>query len=90
LRFYIFLGKVAGRALAVIVLASTVAGAVGIPRAEYPVAVDDMRVSGNVYYLVRNGTFREWQQRHHRGGDFVIFSDFCYVMLQEPIKLRFA
>nr|WP_254608176.1 DUF6402 family protein [Burkholderia lata] len=66
------------------------AGAAGIPRAEYPVAVDDTRVSGNVYYPVRNGSFREWQQRHHRGGDFVVFSDYRYVTLREPIKLRFA
>ncbi|MCA8021987.1 DUF6402 family protein [Burkholderia metallica] len=33
----------------------------------------DVRVAGNVYYPVRNNSFREWQQRHRRGGDFVIF-----------------
>ncbi|WP_287727587.1 DUF6402 family protein [Burkholderia sp.] len=49
-----------------------------------------MRVVGNVYYPVRNNSFREWQQRHRRGGDFVIFSDHRYVTLREPIRLRFA
>ncbi|WP_423393275.1 DUF6402 family protein [Burkholderia sp. LMG 21824] len=51
----------------------TVAGAADIPRVEYPVAVVDVRVVGNVYYPVRNNSFREWQQRHRRGGDFIIF-----------------
>ncbi|WP_404822597.1 DUF6402 family protein [Burkholderia metallica] len=51
----------------------TVAGAADIPWVEYPVAVGDVRVAGNVYYPVRNNSFREWQQRHRRGGDFVIF-----------------
>ncbi|WP_425128494.1 DUF6402 family protein [Burkholderia metallica] len=49
------------------------AGAADIPWVEYPVAVGDVRVAGNVYYPVRNNSFREWQQRHRRGGDFVIF-----------------
>ncbi|WP_438820096.1 DUF6402 family protein [Burkholderia lata] len=79
-----------GRASAVIVPASAVAGTADIPRVEYPIGFDDMRVAGNIYCQIRNGSFREWQQRHHRGGDFVVFSDYRYVTLREPIKLRFA
>lgn len=75
---------------AVIVPASVAAGAAGIPWIDHPVAVGDVRVVGNVYYPVRNNSFREWQQRHRRGGDFVIFSDHRYVTLREPIRLRFA
>ncbi|MEK6357695.1 MAG: DUF6402 family protein [Burkholderia cenocepacia] len=49
-----------------------------------------MRVRENVYYPVRNSSFRQWQLRHQRGGDFVIFSDYRYITLRQPIQLRFA
>ncbi|WP_419685582.1 DUF6402 family protein [Burkholderia theae] len=75
---------------AAIVPASLAAGAAGIPWIDYPVAIGDMRVPGNVYYPVRNSSFRQWQQRYRRGGDFVIFSDYRYIRLREPIQLRFA
>ncbi|WP_423371827.1 DUF6402 family protein [Burkholderia sp. LMG 32019] len=75
---------------AAIVPASLAAGAAGISWIDYPIAIGDMRVPGNVYYPVRNSSFRQWQQRYRRGGDFVIFSDHRYIRLREPIQLRFA
>jgi len=59
LRLFIFLGKVAGRAFAVVVPAATLVGAPGTPEVEHPVVVDDGRVVGNVYYSVWNNSFRE-------------------------------
>lgn len=74
----------------VIVPAAGGAGIAGIPWIDYPVAVGDIRVRENVYYPVRNSSFRQWQLRHQRGGDFVIFSDYRYITLRQPIQLRFA
>ncbi|WP_257128129.1 DUF6402 family protein [Burkholderia sp. MSMB1072] len=44
---------------------------------------------GKVYYPVRNRSFRDWQIRHHRGGDFIIFSDYRSIMLDKPITVYF-
>nr|WP_269764537.1 DUF6402 family protein [Burkholderia ambifaria] len=44
---------------------------------------------GKVYYPVRNRSFRDWQARHHRGGDFIIFSDYKPIMLDKPITVYF-
>ncbi|WP_198360187.1 DUF6402 family protein [Burkholderia ubonensis] len=74
----------------VIVPASMAAVVAGIPWVDYPVAVGDTRIPGNVYYPIRNSSFREWQQHHNRGGDFVIFSDHRHITLREPIQLRFT
>lgn len=44
---------------------------------------------GKIYYPVRNRSFREWQARYHRGGDFIIFSDYRPIMLAKPITVYF-
>ncbi|WP_221624068.1 DUF6402 family protein [Burkholderia sp. Bp8998] len=41
----------------------------------------------NIYYPVRNSDFREWQKKHKRGGDFIIFSDKKFVRLDKPIRV---
>lgn len=72
----------------VIVPAPVGAGLLGGTFPDYPVAVGDMRVRGNVYYPVRNSSFRRWQQIHHRGGDFIIYSDYRLVRLPRPIEIE--
>lgn len=72
----------------IIVPATGAAGLAGIRWPDYPVAVGDARVPGNVYYPVRNDSFRKWQQIHHRGGDFIIYSDRRYITLRQPIEIE--
>ncbi len=71
----------------IIVPATGIAGLAGIQWPDYPVAVGDARVSGNVHYAVRNSSFRRWQEIHHRGGDFMVYSDYRYVTLRQPIEI---
>ncbi|MFM0070639.1 DUF6402 family protein [Paraburkholderia sediminicola] len=73
----------------VIVPATGAAGLAGVSWPDYPVAVGDMRVRGNVYYPVRNSSFREWQKIHQQGGDFIIFSDYRFVTLLKPVEIEF-
>ncbi|MGV2289830.1 DUF6402 family protein [Trinickia sp. YCB016] len=73
----------------IIVPATGAAGIAGIRWIDYPVAIGDVRVRDNVYYPVRNSSFREWQRRHHRGGDFVAYSDYRFIKLHQPIEIRF-
>lgn len=73
----------------VIVPATGAAGIARIHWLDYPVTVGDMRVKGNVYYPVKNGSFRDWQRRHDRGGDFVVFSDHRLITLPQPIVVDF-
>jgi hypothetical protein len=54
---------------------------------EYPVAVGDPRVAGNVYYPVQNKDFRQWAIKHQRGGDFIVYSDYRFVPVSPPIKV---
>ena len=42
----------------------------------------------NIYYPVRNNDFRTWQQKHGRGGDFIIYSDCIWVTLRRPITVK--
>ncbi|RQZ19157.1 hypothetical protein DIE15_05360 [Burkholderia sp. Bp9031] len=58
-----------------------------IPQLNYPVAVGDVRKKRNLYYPVRNSDFREWQKKHKRGGDFIIFSDKKFVRLDKSIRV---
>lgn len=74
----------------VLVPATGAAGIAGIRWLDYPVVAEGKRSRGNIYYPVRNKSFREWQLRHRRGGDFVIFSDYRCVTLPEPIEIEFS
>jgi hypothetical protein len=56
--------------------------------ADSAVTVGDPSVRGSMYYPIWNKSFRQWQRIHHRGGDFVILSDFKAVNLNPPITIR--
>ncbi len=58
-----------------------------LPYVDYPVAIGDVRVSGNVYYPVKNSSFRQWAMRHKRGGDFVVYSDWRFVPIYPPMTV---
>ncbi|WP_155626449.1 DUF6402 family protein [Burkholderia diffusa] len=73
----------------VLVPATAAAGIAGIRWLDYPVVVEGKRSRDNIYYPVRNKSFREWQLRHRRGGDFIIFSDYRRVTLPHPIEIEF-
>jgi hypothetical protein len=42
----------------------------------------------NIYHPVRNSDFRAWQQKHGRGGDFIIYSNCMWVTLRRPITVK--
>lgn len=42
----------------------------------------------NIFYPVRNSDFRAWQQKHGRGGDFILYSDRMWVTLHRPITVK--
>ncbi|SAK94503.1 hypothetical protein AWB80_06977 [Caballeronia pedi] len=54
---------------------------------ESAVSIGNARKAGNVYYPIRNSSFRDWQNKHHRGGDFVIFSDLRVVNFDPPLEV---
>jgi Family of unknown function (DUF6402) len=58
---------------------------------DYPVLVGDMPgdlfKKDAVFYPIRNKTFREWQLKHKRGGDFVICTDYKPIRLSTPIRV---
>ncbi|MCC8404137.1 DUF6402 family protein [Paraburkholderia sp. MMS20-SJTN17] len=54
---------------------------------EYPVAVGNAQVAGNVYYPVQNKDFRQWALKHQRGGDFIVYSDYRFVPLNPPMTV---
>ncbi|WP_242540449.1 DUF6402 family protein [Trinickia mobilis] len=63
------------------------------PWLDYPVVTgnisENLYKRGKVYYPVRNKSFREWQLKHRRGGDFIIYSDWKSIRLERPIKVYF-
>ncbi|WP_175717071.1 DUF6402 family protein [Burkholderia anthina] len=77
----------------VIVPSYTAANLAEQPWFDFPVVsgstVANLYEPGKVYYPVRNRSFREWQTRHHRGGDFIIFSDYMPILLAKPITVYF-
>jgi hypothetical protein len=56
---------------------------------EYPVAVGNSKVAGNVYYPVQNNDFRQWAIKHQRGGDFIVYTDYRFVPINPPITVHF-
>ena len=38
------------------------------------------------YYPIYNKSYREWREKHKRGGDFMIYSKPKYMKLKKPIK----
>lgn len=47
----------------------------------------DKKIS-DVVYPVRNRDFRNWQMKHQRGGDFIIYSDSRFITLRRPIRVQ--
>jgi hypothetical protein len=77
----------------IIVPVTLVANAANTPWLDFPVVVgagyENLRIRGRVYYPIRNASFREWQTKHHRGGDFIIYSDCKSIQLEKPITVNF-
>lgn len=53
-----------------------------------PVYQDPLRANFNVLYPVKNKDFRNWQIKHNRGGDFIIYTNRHPIRLQQPIKIN--
>lgn len=72
----------------------TAANFANVPWLDYPVVTGDLAENlfrrGKVYYPVRNRSFRECQRKHHRGGDFIIYSDYKPFLLEKPITVYFS
>ncbi|MFP3564288.1 DUF6402 family protein [Paraburkholderia sp. SIMBA_030] len=58
-----------------------------IPYVESPVTLGNPVIKGEVHYPIHNSDFRQWQIRHQRGGDFVVFTDRRFVPVVPPIKV---
>ncbi|GAC1320772.1 MAG: DUF6402 family protein [Aquirhabdus sp.] len=56
----------------------------------YPITKGNMYDKGNVFYPIRNKDFREWQQKHQQGGDFMIYSDRKSIVLDNPITVKLS
>ena len=53
----------------------------------YPVVDGSIHEKDNVLYPVTNGDYRNWRQKHGRGGDFMIYTDRISVRLARPIRI---
>ncbi|GAB2903864.1 DUF6402 family protein [Paraburkholderia jirisanensis] len=42
----------------------------------------------DVYFPVHNSHYRYWREKHHRGGDFMVYSKPVYLKLKKPINLE--
>ncbi|VWD49867.1 hypothetical protein BLA50215_06055 [Burkholderia lata] len=42
----------------------------------------------DVYYPIYNGDYSHWREKHHQGGDLMIYSKPAYVKLNKPIELQ--
>lgn len=53
-----------------------------------PVIQGDLKAKNAVLYPVTNADYRAWRHRHHRGGDFMIYTKPLSVRLPRPIKIN--
>ncbi|WP_196799081.1 DUF6402 family protein [Burkholderia cepacia] len=42
----------------------------------------------DVFYPVYNSDYSRWRNKHHRGGDFMVYSKPVYLKLRKPIDIR--
>lgn len=42
----------------------------------------------DVYFPVFNADYTRWREKHHRGGDFMVYSKPVYLKLKKPIDLK--
>lgn len=82
-----YLGHWSTDGVIVIPLDAVAATSPYIPYIESSVTLGDPVIKGNVYYPVHNSDFRRWSAKHHRGGDFVVYSDRRYVPVVPPITI---
>ncbi|MCC8393513.1 DUF6402 family protein [Paraburkholderia sp. MMS20-SJTR3] len=82
-----YLGHWSSSGVIVIPLDGIAATSTYIPYVDSPVTIGDPVIAGKVHYPIHNSDFRQWQIRHQRGGDFVIFTDRRFVPLVPPITL---
>lgn len=54
-----------------------------------PVAEPGPISTKTVHYPIRNKDFRDWQMKHQRGGDLLLFSDITFIRLDKPITVTF-
>ena len=54
-----------------------------------PIDTANKLLSDDIYYPVRNRDYNEWREKHHKGGDLIVFSNKQLVPLKEPIILKF-
>ena len=50
-----------------------------------PVSTELPLLERSIYYPIRNRDFRAWQQQHQQGGDFLVYSDRKFILLETPI-----
>ena len=55
----------------------------------YAVARNGIVSDSTVYYPIRNKDYRDWQLKHHQGGDLVLYSNRCRVPMYPPKVLEF-
>jgi hypothetical protein len=82
-----YLGHWSSNGAIVIPLDAVAATSPYIPYSDYPVTLGNPLIKGNVYYPVYNSDFRKWALKHQRGGDFVTYSDRCYVPVVPRITI---
>ena len=51
-----------------------------------PVDLQKDLKENDVYYPIRNRDFQQWRAKHHRGGDFVIYSSLKKIALPKPME----
>jgi len=74
----------------IVVPIGTIAGEInGAEWLMRPVARGGMVTNRYVYYPVRNQDYRDWQLRHNRGGDLILYSDRMVLNLFNPIIVEF-
>lgn len=82
-----YLGHWSSDGVIVIPLDGIAATSPYIPYVESSVTVGNPIIKGEVYYPIKNRDFREWQIKHKRGGDFIIYTDRRFVPVVPPIKI---
>ncbi|WP_434108934.1 DUF6402 family protein [Paraburkholderia caffeinilytica] len=83
-----YLGHWSSDGVIVIPLDGIAATSPYIPYVESPVTIGNPVIKGEVYYPIHNRDFRQWQIKHQRGGDFIVFTDRRFVPVIPPIRVH--
>ncbi|MFP3567631.1 DUF6402 family protein [Paraburkholderia sp. SIMBA_030] len=82
-----YLGHWSSDGVIVIPLDGVAATSRHIPYVESPVTIGNPVIKWEVYYPVHNSDFRQWQIKHKRGGDFIIYTDRRFVPVNPAIAV---